>query len=143
MSDSDANLATVQTIYSAFGRGDVAAIAQCVSDDVAWDAWRAPSAARARVPWLLGRHGRDGVRSFFAALTSALELSDFRVVALLAGPDRVAAEVEFDARVRANGRRVHVEEMHLWSFDGDGRVCGYRDYVDTAKDLEALEPALA
>ncbi|HET7385836.1 MAG TPA: nuclear transport factor 2 family protein [Nocardioidaceae bacterium] len=108
-------------------------------DDVAWDAWRAPSAARARVSWLVEQHGKDGVQAFFGALGSALELTDFQVVSLMSGAGKVAAEIEFDAMVRANGNSVHVEELHMWSFDDEGRVAAYRDYFDTAEDIEALE----
>lgn len=134
------NLATVHAIYEAFGRGDVDAIVSRVSEGVRWDAWRSPSRQRARVPWLLERHGKDGVRAFFSALTTALQFTDFRVISVLAGGNKVAVEIEFDALARATRRSVHVEELHLWSFDDAGQVCAYRDYFDTAKDLEALTP---
>jgi ketosteroid isomerase-like protein len=132
------HLATVRTIYEAFGRGDVDAILSRVSAGVSWDAWRWPSRQRASVPWLVERHGTEGVREFFGALTAALEFTDFRVASLLTGADKVAAEIEFAGRARATGRPVHVEELHLWSFDADGRVCAYRDYFDTALDVELL-----
>lgn len=130
--------ATVQRIYEAFGRGDVPAILAEVTDDVTWDAWAHPSAARSGVPWLGALHGKDGVQRFFTELGSALDFDDFRVVSLLEGPDRVGAEIEFTAHVRATGHEMSVEELHVWTFAPDGRVQAYRDYVDTAKDLEAL-----
>ena len=33
------NVATVQSMYEAFGKGDVQAILDRVSDDVDWDKW--------------------------------------------------------------------------------------------------------
>lgn len=38
MSTRDQNLATVQTIYAAFGRGDVPTILGALSEDIEWEA---------------------------------------------------------------------------------------------------------
>jgi uncharacterized protein len=37
----------------------------------------------------------------------------------------------------ATGGRMRDEELHLWRFDADGRICGMRHYVDTAKHIAA------
>ena len=46
---ADANIKTIAEVYQAFGRGDVTAILDAVTDDVDWAAEAASSAAPAMV----------------------------------------------------------------------------------------------
>jgi ketosteroid isomerase-like protein len=50
-------LETVQSIYQAFGRGDVPAILSRLSPDVQWEQWPDNTAQRAGVPWLRAVRG--------------------------------------------------------------------------------------
>jgi uncharacterized protein len=52
---------TVSEIYAAFGRGDVAAILERVSDDVRWEHWADWFPHRDGIDHLATRSGRDGV----------------------------------------------------------------------------------
>jgi SnoaL-like domain len=76
---ADANIKTITGIYEAFGRGDVAAILDAVTDDVDWAAEAVSSAA----PWYGVRHGRDAVAAFFADFGSAMEVEEFSPVCSL------------------------------------------------------------
>src|ERR1700722_15924 len=67
------NLRTVQEIYDAVARGDVAAIQDRVTDDVDWSAQAASTAA----PWYGQRTGKAGVVDFFADLAQSIEISEF------------------------------------------------------------------
>jgi ketosteroid isomerase-like protein len=131
------NIATVQEIYAAFGRGDVPAILDRVADDVRWEHWPdASGAQRHGVPWLLERTGPGEVAEFFASL-AALDFHAFAPTAMLEGDDVVAAVITIDATVKATGERFRDDEIHLWSFAADGRVAAFRHFVDTAKHVEA------
>ncbi|MBI2301434.1 MAG: nuclear transport factor 2 family protein, partial [Armatimonadetes bacterium] len=57
------NLQTVQSMYEAFGRGDVQHIVDQCAEDVKWEYWDVhPSAAQtAGVPYLVLRQGKAGV----------------------------------------------------------------------------------
>src|ERR1019366_8086589 len=48
---------SIEQVYDAFGRGDVAAILDSVTDDVDW----ASEAKSSGAPWYGVRHGKDGV----------------------------------------------------------------------------------
>lgn len=132
-------LQTVQAIYAAFSRGDVESIIATLAPDVAWEAWADNSAQRSGVPWMIARHGHDGARAFFASL-SALQIHDYAVLSVLGNDRQVAVEFTIDATVRATGKRFFEEEMHLWSFDDQGRVRRFRHYLDTAKHIDAATP---
>ncbi len=60
------NLATAQMIYEAFGRGDVPAILDVCSDDVAWENWEDNRAQKSGIPIMQARSGKPGVAEFFA-----------------------------------------------------------------------------
>ena len=64
---ADANIKTIAEVYQAFGRGDVAAILDAVTDDVDWAAEAASPAA----PWYGVRHGRDACGLGLAVLVLA------------------------------------------------------------------------
>ncbi len=138
------NIATVQSVYEAFGRGDVPAILEQVAEDVDWEVWSgANSAQDAGVPWMLARSGRAGVAEFFQAVGDGLEFHSFQPTNLLEGGDQVAATISFDATAKATGERFQDEEIHLWTFDEDGQVSSFRHYLDTAKHIRAAKGSLA
>jgi ketosteroid isomerase-like protein len=129
------NLATVQAIYQAFGQGDLPAILGHLAPQVQWEAWADHSAQRAGYPLLAARQGPDGVAAFFRQVAENTQLHAFQVLDLFGDGRQVAVEVAIDFTYRATGQRVRDEELHLWTFDGDGRVVRMRHYVDTAKHL--------
>jgi len=65
------NLATIQGIYGAFGKGGVPAILEVLDEHVEWEAWENNSAVNAGVPWMSARHGKQDVVHFFADLRTA------------------------------------------------------------------------
>jgi ketosteroid isomerase-like protein len=129
------NLTTVTDLYAAFGRGDVPAILAALSEDVRWEQWDDNSAQRAGVSHLQPRTGRDGVAQFFATIAE-MDFHHFEVRGLATGDNVVVADVLIDVTLPSGGR-MRDEGLHLWRFDADGRICGMRHYVDTAKHIAA------
>ncbi|MBS2013507.1 MAG: nuclear transport factor 2 family protein [Deltaproteobacteria bacterium] len=129
------NIETVKAIYAAFGRKDVPAILEHVSDDCDWEyAYRADH----EVPWLARRRGREGAAAFFAAV-SALDFTHFEVKAILGEGDLVVALCDLTCTVRATGRGfTEIDEPHLWHFDARGRVRRFRHAADTLAQKSAL-----
>jgi ketosteroid isomerase-like protein len=130
------NIEVVARIYEAFGRGDVPAILEQLSDEVAWESWSDNTAQRAGVPWMQPRPGKAAVQEFFASLAS-LEFHEFTVVSIVGSGSQVAAEIVVDA-TPAGGTRFRDEEVHLWNFDDASKVTRFRHYLDTAKHIAAV-----
>jgi ketosteroid isomerase-like protein len=131
---SMSHIATVQSMYEAFGRGDVPAILEHLADDVEWDTGD-PRGGHG-VPWLAPRRGRQAVLGFFEALRP-LEFLKFAPTRLLADGDTVVALIDLEVRARAGGAAVQeIDEVHIWRFDARGRVRSFRHRVDTALHLE-------
>ena len=138
------NIATVQSLYEAFGRGDVPAILDRLADDVSWEAWQVPNTAQeSQVPWMLPRRGREGAGEFFQAVAAELEFHGFEPTNLLEGGNQVAATIRIDMTAKATGERFQDEEIHLWTFDEAGKVSGLRHFLDTAKHIRAVKGAAA
>ena len=138
------NTETVQTIYEAFGRGDVPAILDRIAEDAVWEAWEGENTAQeADVPWMRPRRGRDGVAGFLQDVAAGLEFHSFEPRNLLEGGNQVVATINIDATVKTTGERLQDEEIHLWTFDDEGRISGLRHYVDTAKHIKAVKGAAA
>ena len=138
------NIATVQSVYEAFGTGDIPAILDKVSDDCDWETWDVDNTAQGSgVPWMLRRRGRDGVAEFFQAVGANLEFHSFEPRNLLEGGNQVAATIKLEATAKATGERFQEEEIHLWTFDADGKVSAFRHYLDTAKHVRVAKGSLA
>lgn len=131
------NLDTVQSIYQAFGRGDVTTILSALSPEVQWEAWDDHSAQRAGHPLFVARNGREGTAEFFSQLGQNLTIHDFQVLDVFGSGAQVGAEIVIDYTYQPTGRRLHDEELHLWTFGDDGQVRRFRHYLDTAKHMRA------
>jgi ketosteroid isomerase-like protein len=132
------NLATVQSIYEAFGKGDVPAILEVLDDDVEWEAWENNSAVQAGVPWMQPRHGKEDVVGFFET-AGQMEITDLQILNMLEGGNQVAVEFILETNLpNHGGGHYRDEELHLWTFNDAGKVTRLRHYVDTAKHIAAF-----
>jgi uncharacterized protein len=138
---SEQNLATVQDLYEAFGRGDVPAILDMLADDVAWEQWADNHAQAAGVPWMEERHGHDGVKEFFGVV-GTFDIPTFEVLSMMSGGNQVVAEIVIEAKTPEGGH-YRDEELHLWSFGDDGKITRLRHYTDTAKHIAAARAGVA
>jgi uncharacterized protein len=136
VNDKNDNAAAVQSIYAAFGRGDIPAIVEHVAEDVEWDYGLASTG----IPWLQERSGRAGVAAFFESL-AGFQIQKFDIKAILGQGQLVLALIEVEAVVARTGRKVtDPAEVHIWHFDERGKVRRFRHAVDTLQHLEALQP---
>lgn len=132
------NVETVQRIYEAFGRGDVPAILAGLAEDVRWEEHPTRNAAQDHdVPYMRPRSGREAVVGFFQDIEEDFDMQSFNPHSFLEGDGLVAAVTEFDLIVKATGKRVRDEEIHLYEFDSEGKVTAFRHFLDTAKAIEA------
>ena len=121
------NVETVQAIYAAFGRGDIAAILDRLSESEEWEY----GVNSTDVPWLQPRVGRSSVAQYFQALT-ALEFTLVQVNLVAEANDTVIGLCDVDATVKATGRSISErDEVHIWQFGADGQVIRFRHRVDT------------
>lgn len=129
---------TVQAMYEAFGKGDIPFILNLVADDAQWEQWADNSAQNAGVPWMLARKGKAGAMEYFASI-SKLQIKEFSILSIMGNDTQVAAEFVLEADVPATGKHYRDEEMHLWTFNKDGKITRLRHYLDTAKHISVAK----
>ncbi|HEY3496118.1 MAG TPA: nuclear transport factor 2 family protein [Polyangiaceae bacterium] len=125
-------IATVRTIYQAFGRGDVPTILELLHPDVEWE----HDAIDHGIPWLRPGRGRDHVAAFLGEV-SKLEFHAFAPEAFLTDESRVAVFVRHEVTNPATGKRFAGVEIHYWTFDETGRVSRMKHFADTAQHKDA------
>lgn len=130
---ADDRIKTIAQVYEAFGRGDVAAILDAVTDDVDWAAEADSTAA----PWYGEHRGKDAVAKFFADFGSAMEVEEFTPVSFAGNDTDVLAVVRFRARSRGTGQVAAMDLHHYFKFR-DGKIAYYRGTEDTAQTEAVL-----
>ena len=130
---SEANKKTIEAVYGAFGRGDVAAILERVSDGTQWDF----SVAGSDVPWHAPVRGKAALPQFFARMGEHMTWEAFEPRAFVSDGRNVVVKLRLAYTVKKTGRKVDEEQVQWWSFDDAGRITALRHYEDTAMVRDA------
>ena len=123
---AEENTRLAQSAYEAFGRGDMAALAEVMADDIEWvnpGDRDDPNAGTFR--------GKEAVLGWFGGLASTLDFSTFEPREFIAQGDKVVSLVYAEATVRDTGRALANHEAHVWTFR-DGKLARFQNYQDTA-----------
>jgi ketosteroid isomerase-like protein len=127
------NTQTAKDAYAAFGRGDIPAVLDVMTDDIEW-----VFPGSADVVPLAGTHtGKAAVGAWFGTLDANVEFQAFEPREFIAQGDKLVALVYVENTVRSTGGKVAVHEAHLWTFR-DGKVAGFRVYTDTEAGASAF-----
>jgi len=129
------NLATVQGIYAAFGKGDAPAILETLSEKVKWE----HDAPDHGIPWLKPGVGKLHVLEFFKTVAREFEMKRFDVKALFEQGPQVIVLIGIEAKIRSTGKPIRDDEVHLWTFDDQGKVKAFRHIVDTHQHFLAAK----
>jgi ketosteroid isomerase-like protein len=117
---------TIQDMYAAFGRGDVAAIVAQLTDDVRW-----VSHLESGVPWGGDFSGKARVPRFFEAIFQSVETEAFEPKEWVTEGSTVVSVGEYACKVCATGKRSRTRWAFIWKFR-DGKVCSYEQFHDPA-----------
>ena len=131
MSTED-NRRVVQSVFEAFGRGDIPGVLGFVAEDARWDAPGPPV-----VPFYGRRRGHAGAAEFFTQLGSNVEFEKFEVGEFIAEGDTVVVTGSERGRVRANGKTYEMDWVLLFEVRG-GKVVRFHCYDDTWAVAEAF-----
>jgi len=132
---ADVNIKTMQSIYEAFGRGDIEFILATVTDDVDW----ATEASGRGAPWYGPHNGVAEVGEFFEAFGSTMEVEDFTPLTYAGtDDDEVLTVVRFAAKNRQTGKSLSQQLHHYFKFR-DGKIAVYRGSEDTAAVAATFE----
>lgn len=129
---SEENLTLVQSVYAAFGRGDIAA----VIDSMAPNASIGIVGRRQDAPFLGIFEGKAGGAEFFEQLAKAQEFHTFEPLRFLAAEDKVFIWGRYRWTMRQSGVSKESEWLHEITLR-DGKMSAWRGHNDTAMLAEA------
>jgi uncharacterized protein len=130
---TDPKIETVQSVYEAFGRGDVGFILEQLTDDVDWASCPGSDIA----PWHGIHRGKAEVPNFFKALGETLKITEFTPLSFASNDTDVMVVTRWGATAPATGKSTVMEIHHLWRFR-DGKIYFYRGTEDTAQTQDML-----
>jgi ketosteroid isomerase-like protein len=132
------NVQTVRQILEALESGDADAFRKHLAEDVRWEYHPTGNTAQERdVPYMRLRNGREAAAGFIDDIEEDFEMNSLELKSFLEGENLVAVLIGYELTVRATGKRVRDEEIHLYELGADGKVSTFRHFLDTAKAIEA------
>lgn len=135
--DDDRNLAVVNQVYAAFGRGDMAGILAMLDADVTWVTPGPPD-----LPTGGRRQGHDQVMEFFGALAAAMDILRFTPQDFFVRGDTVVVFGDEEARIKATGRTIVNRWVQRFTIR-DGKIAAFEEILDTATLVGELRAARA
>jgi ketosteroid isomerase-like protein len=129
---SRANIAFVQTLYAAFGRGDIATVISGLAPDVDWQV----NGRRKDYPLFGSWKGSSEVQNFFKGVAQHEEATDFSPREFFGTGDRVCVLGHYAWKIRKTGRTVASDWVHVFTLR-NGKVTKFREFNDTAQFAEA------
>lgn len=128
---SEANVKLVQTMYSAFGKGDIAGVIGALSVDAKWE-----SVGRSTdYPGLGKRKGRDAVQEFFGVVAEHIAFSEFSPREFYDVGDKVFVLGHFAGALKKTGHPFATDFVHVFTAQG-GKVTDFKEFYDTAQVAE-------
>jgi ketosteroid isomerase-like protein len=122
------NVQKMQSLYEAFGRGDIATILNSLADDVSWGT----DSVATEIPWYRVRSGAAGVGDFFETLAREVEFEQFQPKLFVGSNDNdVIVSVDMIYRFKKNGRTASMTSVQCFKLRG-GKVTRFRAFEDTA-----------
>ena len=128
----NANVGLVQSLYAAFGRGEIATIANAMAADSTWEIVGRAS----DFPTLGLRRGAEGVQSFFQTVGEHLDFAEFSPKEFYAAGDKVFVLGHYKMTVKSTGKPLESDWIHVFTVH-NGKVTAFREFTDTAKAAEA------
>jgi len=131
-------LELTQSIYEAFGTGNIPAIIDMLADDVKWDIWENNSAQDAGVPWLQGGIGKQIALDYFGVV-GTLNFKKFAVKSIMINENQSAVAYEIEFEYPITGKTYKDEPFHFWTFNEQGKVINFRHICDTGQMIEVIK----
>jgi hypothetical protein len=132
---SEANIALVQDLYAAFGRGDVATILAALDPGVDWCSIGPTGDYAAFGP----RKGVAAVQDFFQVVAANEDFSEFSPQEFYGAGDKVFVLGRYALKMKATGKPVASEWVHVFTLK-DGKVTKWREHTDSAQIAAANRP---
>lgn len=124
-------LTLIQTAYAAFGRGDIPAMLNLLTDDVRWQ-----FTGDRKAPYTGTLSGRSQIGEWFGAVARADDIQAFEPREFLVGTDHVTVLGWERTVSKPAGKAFECEWVHVWRVR-DGRISSFWGMLDTEASASA------
>jgi ketosteroid isomerase-like protein len=131
--EKETNTQIIQQLYADFGTGNLAGIANALTEDVSWTDLGYPD-----IPYAGKRHGKAEVLTYFEQLANMISITEFAPQEFYADQDVVLVKGFFAAQAKTTGKPLESDWLMLWKMRA-GKVYYYYSWVDTLIVARALE----
>ena len=129
---SDANIALVQSLYAAFGRGDVAAIIATLAQNVDWTV----NGRNSDYPMFGNWKTPAGVQEFFQGVDQYEKFTDFSPRDYYASGEKVFVLGHYAGSIKTTGKPFASDWVHIFTIH-NGKVIGFREFSDSHQFVAA------
>ncbi len=119
------NVQQVKDAYGAFGRGDIAAVMETLSDDIEWII-PGPS----EIPTSGTQRGKQAVQTWFGTLAQTIAYQRFEPYEFIADGDKVVVLLHVEGTMQHNKRSFAGDEAHVFTTRG-GKTVRFHAFEDT------------
>ncbi len=120
------NITLIDSLYTAFLRGDIDPIFDIISDDTEWIVY-----GPAELPFTGEFRGPSGVRRFLEALVTTQEGVKVEIAERIAQGKKVLFVGTYTAKITATDKTISVSFAHVWTVE-NGKIVKFLDFFDTA-----------
>jgi ketosteroid isomerase-like protein len=124
---------TVQSLYAAFGRGDIATVLASLAPDARWSN-PGPSEFGA---YFGEKRGHEEILALFGFLGQNFEFTVFEPREFFAVEEKVVVLLRIEGRVPATGKQFEEDAVQVFTFQ-DGAIVRFQDFQDSNALAEAL-----
>lgn len=128
----NANVTTTQEVFARFGRGDVPAILEMLSDDVLIEFY-GPST----IPYANTYRGKAEARRFFETVLANVDIHQFDQDEFITERDKVVVTGHLRLTAKRTGREIDSDYVHVITVK-DGKWTRFRDFMNTAAAVAAF-----
>ncbi len=129
------NLQKVQSIYAAFGVGDVPSILAVLSPDIDWIQY-----CPEPIPFGGHYHGHADIIEFFTKVGQSAEVEQYEPREMQVAGNVVIVEGWQRVKARSTGKAWETNFVHIYTFE-NGLVVKVREYYNTLPMAEAFSAA--
>lgn len=126
------NTKTARRAYELFKAGDIESLMDLYTDDIAWE-----SPKTENVPHGGKRKGKEQMLEFLSLVGEHSENLHFEPREFVAQGDKVVVLGDYKWRIPATGKEYESDFVHVCTFNDDGKITAFKEYLDTAAARDA------
>ncbi|MGG5207706.1 nuclear transport factor 2 family protein [Chryseobacterium sp. MIQD13] len=131
---NQANIQTVNTMFTAFGKGDIDGMQKTVSDNTIWNYNGAPP-----IPYTGTYTGKAGVADFVNTIFSSVEIISFKVNKIIAGDNNTVVVLgEETQKIKSNGKLLTQTWVQVYTVE-NGLITRMEEYANTAVSAKLFQ----